>query len=107
MDVIKLKRSERRELNQWVGGQSRDAAQARRARLILLLADGERHGLIRDKLDCDTNFIARWKSRFVAEGLAGCTPAIVEKRLGRPANKWWSIWRSPSPGGDRYGRPMS
>ena len=71
MDVITLKRAERQELNRWVRGQSRDAAQARRARLILLLADGERYGLIRDKLDCDTNFIARWKSRFVAERLAG------------------------------------
>jgi hypothetical protein len=71
MDVITLKRAERRELNRWVRGQSRDAAQARRARLILLLADGERSGLIRDRLDCDTNFIGRWKSRFVAERLAG------------------------------------
>lgn len=71
MDVITLKHGERQELNQWVRGQSRDAAQARRARLILMLADSERYGLIRDKLDCDTNFIARWKSRFLAEGLAG------------------------------------
>jgi len=71
MDVITVKRSERRELNRWVRGQSRDAAQARRARLILLLADGERYGLIRDKLACDTNFVARWKSRFLAERLAG------------------------------------
>ena len=59
MDVITLKQGERRELDRWVRGQSRDAAQARWARLILLLADGERYGLIRDKLDCDTNLIAR------------------------------------------------
>src|ERR671931_334653 len=40
MDVITLKQGERRELDRWVRGQSRDAAQARWARLILLLADG-------------------------------------------------------------------
>ena len=71
MDKITLKRAERQELDRWARGQSRDAAQARRARLILLLADGERYGSIREKLDCDTNFIARWKSRFVGERLAG------------------------------------
>jgi transposase len=79
MDGIILRRGERRELNRWARGQSRDAAQARRARLILLLADGERYGLIRDKLDCDTNFIARWKSRFVGERLAG----LYSRHAGR------------------------
>ena len=59
MDKITLKRAERQELERWERGQSRDAAQARRARLILLLANGERYGSIREKLDCDTNFIAR------------------------------------------------
>ena len=83
MDVITLKRAERRELNRWVRGQSRDAAQARRARLILLLADGERCGLIRDRLDCDTNFIGRWKSRFVAERLAG----LYSRHSGRMPDK--------------------
>jgi hypothetical protein len=44
------------------------AMQRSTARLVLLIADGERYGAIRDKLDCDINFIARWKSRFIAEG---------------------------------------
>ena len=88
MDEIILKRGERRELNRWARGQSRDAAQARRARLILLLADGERYGLIRDKLDCDTSFIARWKSRFVGERLAG----LYSRHAGR----------APDPGSERH-----
>jgi hypothetical protein len=79
MDIIRLKQAERRELNQWARGQSRDAAQARRARLILLLADRECYGLIREKLDCDTNFIVRWKSRFVSERLAG----LYSRHAGR------------------------
>jgi len=80
---ITLKRAERRELDRWARGQSRDAAQARRARLILLLADGERYGLIREKLDCDTNFIARWKIRFVRERLAG----LYSRHAGRAPDR--------------------
>lgn len=91
MGTITLKQSERQELRGWVRGQSRDAAQARRARLILMLADRERYGTIREKLSCDTNFIARWKSRFVTERLAGLysrhsgrvsSPTESAKKLG-------------------------
>ena len=94
MEIITLKRAERQELNRWVRGQSRDAAQARRARLILLLADGESSGRIREKLNCDTNFISRWKSRFVAERLAGLysrhTGSVGHKSERREARilKW-------------------
>ena len=108
MDVITLKRAERRELNRWVRGQSRDAAQARRAWLILLLADGERSGLIRDRLDCDTNFIGRWKSRFVAERLAG----LYSRHSGRMPDKGserqearilkWTTQRKPEDGSTHW-----
>ena len=89
-------------------GQSRDAAQARRARLILLLADGERSGLIRDKLDCDTNFMGRWKSRFVAERLAG----LYSRHSGRMPDKGserqearilkWTTQRKPQDGSTHW-----
>jgi transposase len=108
MDVITLKRAERRELNRWVRGQSRDAAQARRARLILLLGDGERYGLIRDRLDCDTNFIARWKSRFVSERLAG----LYSRHAGRAPDQGserqearilkWTTQRKPTDGSTHW-----
>ena len=39
MDAIILKRAERRELERWVRGQSRDAAQGRRARLTIELQE--------------------------------------------------------------------
>src|SRR6516165_12553148 len=108
MDIITLKQAERRELNQWVRGQSRDAAQARRARLILLLADGERYGLIRSKLDCDTNFIARWKSRFVGEGLAGLYSRHSGKAPGPGSERQearilkWTTQRKPADGSTHW-----
>lgn len=108
MDKITLKRAERQELERWERGQSRDAAQARRARLILLLANGERYGSIREKLDCDTNFIARWKSRFVAERLAG----LYSRHAGRAPRRGsegqearilkWTTQRKPVDGSTHW-----
>jgi transposase len=108
MDKITLKRSERQELDRWVRGQSRDAAQARRARLILLLADGERYGLIRDKLDCDTNFIARWKSRFIAERLAGLYSRHAGRAPGQGSEQQearilkWTAQKKPADGSTHW-----
>jgi hypothetical protein len=47
----------------------------------LLIAYGERHGVMREKLDCDTSFISRWKHRFLAECLAG----LYSRHAGRVA----------------------
>lgn len=44
---------------------------ARRARLILLLADGESYAAITAKTGCSSRTIALWKRRFDADGLAG------------------------------------
>lgn len=82
MEKITLKASEKQELTRWLRGQSRDAAQARRARLILLVADGERYGAIREKLGCDTNFISRWTQRFLAERLGG----LYSRHAGQAAS---------------------
>ena len=47
------------------------AEDARRARLILLLAEGDSWDEVCDKLDCARGFIARWRKRFLDERLAG------------------------------------
>jgi transposase len=114
METITLKQFERQELTRWVRGQSRDAAQARRARLILLIADGERYGVIREKLSCDTNFIARWKKRFVAERLAG----LYSHHTGRLASPQserkearilkWTLQKKPADGSTHWsGRKLA
>jgi transposase len=98
----------------WVRGQSRDAAQARRARLIVLIADGERYGAIREKLSCDTNFIARWKGRFLAERLAG----LYSRHKGRGASPQserqearilkWTLQKKPADGSTHWsGRKLA
>lgn len=44
---------------------------ARRARVILLLADGDPYATITAKTGCSSRTIALWKRRFEADGLAG------------------------------------
>lgn len=47
------------------------ADDVRRARLILLLADGESYTAIVDKLGCNRSYVSTWKKRFEEDGLAG------------------------------------
>lgn len=65
---------ERRELNSRIRGRKIRAEDAKRARLILLLAKGESYTAICDKLGCSTSFISRWKTRFLKDRLSGLYP---------------------------------
>src|SRR5258707_6251962 len=74
MKEIKLTKIERTELGRISRAQVVSVAQSRRARLILLLAQGAKWVSIREKLGCDTRFISRWRGRFFAQRLAGLVP---------------------------------
>ncbi|HVR42185.1 MAG TPA: IS630 family transposase, partial [Thermoanaerobaculia bacterium] len=50
------------------------AEDARRARLILMLADNEPYHVIKAALDCDGGYIVRWRARFLEQRLAGLYP---------------------------------
>src|ERR1051325_9182745 len=80
METIQLTHEEREELNRWARGQSHSAGPSRRARLILLIEAGERFNVIRSKLDCDTNFFARWKSRFLTEQVARLSSRVQDRK---------------------------
>jgi transposase len=70
-DVMTLTTSERMELQRQARASNGRADSARRARLILLLADGLTWATIRAKLDCNDSYISRWNQRFAADRLAG------------------------------------
>ncbi|WP_255504318.1 helix-turn-helix domain-containing protein [Caballeronia sp. EK] len=55
------------------------AANVRRAKLILMLEDGEPRDSIMRTLGCDSRFIARWSGRFLSERLSG----MYARRPGR------------------------
>lgn len=108
MNEIKLTAAERQELVKISRAQSIDAAQARRARLVMLLADGETFASIQDKLGCDTRFVLRWRDRFIDERLAG----LFSRHAGRAAYKVdaavearilkWTTQRKPHDGSTHW-----
>ena len=71
------------ELRQQASARSSRADTVRRARLILLLADGLTWAEIRAKLDCGDSFIDRWSKRFAADRLAG----LFARHAGRERYK--------------------
>lgn len=72
---------ERRELTCRSHSRKGRADDARRARCILLLAEGATWAQIRGQLRCDDGYIARWSRRFTAERLAG----LYSRHRGHPA----------------------
>lgn len=68
---IRLAPPERRALLSRTRSRVLRADDARRARLILLLARGEPYRSIQTALGCNSGYIRRWKQRFEAERLAG------------------------------------
>ena len=69
--TITLTNTEFDFLTQTARSRTVRAEDARRARLILLLAEGDSWDEVCDKLDCARGFIARWRKRFLDERLAG------------------------------------
>src|SRR6218665_2998144 len=71
------------ELRQQANGRAVRADLARRARLILLLAEGLTWSAIRAKLDCNDSYIALWSKRFAADRLAD----LFSRHAGRQRYK--------------------
>src|SRR5271169_5519881 len=80
---FRLTASERTELRDRLRSRTLPAEDVRRARLILLLAQGKSYLAIRQVLGCNPNYISRWKGRFEAERLAG----LYSRHSGRAAEK--------------------
>lgn len=72
--TLTLTRAERQELLSRTRSRKTRAEEARKARLILMLADGESYLSIQDKLSCAATYVATWKKRFEADRLAGLYP---------------------------------
>lgn len=62
---------ERRELEQRMRARGGRAEDARRARLVLMLAAGRSYSEICRELGCSSAYVARWKERFQKDRLAG------------------------------------
>src|SRR5882672_2087656 len=100
---FRLNSSERTELKERLRSRTLPAEDVRRARLILLLAQGKSYLAIRQVLGCNANYISRWKGRFEAERLAGLYShhpgRAVEKRTPALEARILEWTRRPAPDG--------
>lgn len=68
---LQLDLGQRAELEGRTRNRTGRADDARRARVLLMLADGETYSDIETAVGCSSAYIARWRSRFESEGIAG------------------------------------
>src|SRR4030095_11579827 len=94
-NAISLSKSERMALTQRASSRRGRAEDARRARLILLLAEGHTWDNIGARLPCSRGFIDSWSKRFVAERVAGLysrhrgqSASVLTPRLEARALEW-------------------
>ena len=69
--TIRLTAQERRTLQAWQWSTTVPAGQARRGRIILLMADQVPISHIADMVGINRRFVYKWVQRFLQEGLAG------------------------------------
>lgn len=105
---MQLTEAERTELQSRSKSRTGRADTARRAQLILSLADGKTWAEIRAKLNCGDSYINRWSKRFEAERLAG----LFARHTGRERYKLtdqiearvlaWTTKRKPADGSTHW-----
>ena len=78
---LKLRRGDRAQLEVRVRSNTIEARAAKRARMILLMADGESNRTIGELVDLHYNQVGIWRKRYEEFGLAGLED---EDRPGRP-----------------------
>ena len=72
--ALTLTSDERAELQRRVRSLKIRAEDARRARVILMLADGDSYSTIETAIPCYRDYINRWRRRFLADRLEGLRP---------------------------------
>jgi transposase len=72
--ALTLTSDERAELERRIRSRKIRSEDARRARVILMLADGESYSMIEAVVACYRDYINRWRRRFLAERLDGLQP---------------------------------
>ena len=80
-DTITLTNSELMELMRRAKSRTDRAEDARRARLILLLAEGHTWDEVSERIDCSRGFVASWSRRFTEQRIAG----LYSRHLGQVA----------------------
>src|SRR5216684_2178195 len=80
-DAFRLTNAERMELTRRANSRTDRAEDARRARLILLLAQGHTWDEVSERIECSRGFVASWSKRFAEQRIAG----LYSRHLGQVA----------------------
>ncbi|NRB82141.1 MAG: IS630 family transposase [Saccharospirillaceae bacterium] len=78
---LELSHETRQEVEAWANSLSLSHSLVRRAKIILLSADGMSNSSIASKLDVSITTVGKWRNRFIADGMNGLHD---EYRSGRP-----------------------
>src|SRR5258708_29569459 len=70
-DPVRLTPEDRQVLEARARSRSGRADEARRARVVLMLADGETYDGIQEAVGCGRAYVSRWRGRFLEQGVAG------------------------------------
>src|SRR5712675_385429 len=81
--TLRLSRPESQELQARARSRVLRAGDVRRARLILMLSEGQSWSAIQQALGCSSAYIARWQARFAQQRLAG----LFARHQGRPVSE--------------------
>ena len=105
--ALQISSAQRVELEGRLRSRSLRSDDSKRARLLLLLADGESYDTIQESLGCGRAFVALWKRRFLREGLAGLysrhkgrTPKVLTPRMEARILEWTR--RKPTDGSTQW-----
>jgi len=79
--ALVLRAGDREELERWTRASTVPAAAAKRARIVLLAADGVANTRIAELVDSTVTTVLSWRARYQSNGLAGLADA---PRPGRP-----------------------
>jgi transposase len=80
-DAITLTNAERMELTRRANSRTDQAKDARRALLILLLAEDHTWNEASERIDCSRGFVASWSKRFAEQRIAG----LYSRHIGQVA----------------------
>lgn len=78
---VTLREGDREELERRLRGHKSSQREVRRARIVLMAADGISNRQIAKAVGIDQNYVGTWRRRYVADGLDGLQD---RKRSGRP-----------------------
>jgi len=79
---IKLTENEIKTLTRWSGGRRTPTRLMKRAKMVLMAAEGEQDKTIAEGLGIDRRQVSRWRRRFIEKRLTG-----IEKDLPRGGRK--------------------